>query len=42
MNIIMSKLPPLKSGFVKNLDQPADGFAFHRVFVESTNSQNTL
>ena len=37
----MSKLPPLKSGFVKNLDQPADEFAFHRVFVDQLKMSRT-
>ena len=30
----MSKLPPLKNGFVNYLDQLADKFDFHRVFVD--------
>ena len=37
----MSKLPPLESGFVKNLDQPADEFAFHRVFVDQLKMSRT-
>ena len=37
----MSKLPPLKSGFGKNLDQPADEFAFYRVFVDQLKTSRT-